>query len=611
MATLADGIYRFAAKLNHNACMAIPNWSTTAGTNVELWSHSDGNPQKWKVSTNANNSRSFQNVHSSQMLTLPNGLVQNYAVFKQWPSNNTISQTFTIVDAGIENGVQYWFIKYFGNSNYVVDYLGGSTNNANDVVLFQYHGMDSQKWEAIPDTMIDDGMSVPANVGLTTTTTGSKISTPAISSPTTLYPVWMASAGLFQLRYRFRYRRTGKDTYTGWNSFRSPTGVSINDGWGSDPRIQTGSDTGTSNTRHYVDGISYSMDINNYDKIETQIEVRGFDSDDNFGFGETHSVSCTSTIPIYYKPNLTLTSVTYTPDGILIPFVSSFPRNGNSITISIEKTQTEVFLVDSYTADGLGYNDTLSIPIDKINSTIVPGESIRVKASLKTSDGVSFSYTKSDVIDLSTGHGTTVSATFSVTERNGLLVNVPGTYSKVGVWLIINQDGRLLFVEADQQSTGRYVIYPPFNIPYQIYVLTQTSSTSWATKVFDRPAYKVQEGLFQWNYNTDFTSLLLDVDASRTVERDFESYVTTGRYKEVVHFGASSKVSLSCKGVILLTSDIPNSSYSDFERLAMCNYAIYRTSLGKWYKVAVTGVSDSYTWTAHQQVKIDMKEVDV
>lgn len=69
--------------VNKNQVIDMPGWSTTAGTNVDLWWENDGNNQRWRLVDKGNGIFALWNSHSRKYLQVENGSTKSGAAIEQ------------------------------------------------------------------------------------------------------------------------------------------------------------------------------------------------------------------------------------------------------------------------------------------------------------------------------------------------------------------------------------------------------------------------------------------------------------------------------------------------------------------------------------------------
>jgi hypothetical protein len=86
--------------INKNQVIDMPDWSTTAGTNVGLWWENDGNNQRWHLVEKNSGTYALWNSHSGKYLQVENGSTKSGAAIEQGNyQENLTSQRWIIETA--------------------------------------------------------------------------------------------------------------------------------------------------------------------------------------------------------------------------------------------------------------------------------------------------------------------------------------------------------------------------------------------------------------------------------------------------------------------------------------------------------------------------------
>jgi len=138
--TIADGTYRVISKKSKKV-LDVYNGGTTDGTNVDQWSWSGGNNQKWTLTHLGNGQYQALGVGSGKALEVGGNSTANGGNVQIWSWANSNSQKWTVTPTGDGN---YKFLNV--NSGKAVDVSGGSTADGANVLQWTYSGSDNQQW---------------------------------------------------------------------------------------------------------------------------------------------------------------------------------------------------------------------------------------------------------------------------------------------------------------------------------------------------------------------------------------------------------------------------------------------------------------------------------
>lgn len=604
---IPDGVYRIVSKLEPNSGAEVAGGSLAAMANIHLYHFNDTNAQKVLLTTNSDGSRRITNVKSGFVAEAAGGYMNNGTNIRQYWFNDTDSQKWFLVE--LPGG--YVKIQCKKDILYVWDVFSAQTTDRSNINIWNDNASDAQQWSIIKDSMLSTQLSIPTEIGLAESDTSGKIETPMQAGTKTWYPTWIGGPGEYQLRYRYRSRTVGTDIWTEYSDWMSPSGSTDDEGWG-DAWAPTGSDTGASNVRHGPP-LTFTIDQVTYDQIDVQVTVRRCQTNGDPTYGFVHGGSATADIKIYWDMQLTIGAVTFTPEGLSIPYNSDYLRSSKKMTIDV-KTSSKRYLVRDFLIDEprdpVG---TIVIPFDQMQGIPDDGQEITVVIKYLSYDAILYDRSVKTNITYSGGHGTTVTAAWEDGDGYTAVVDL-GTHQSTGAWIVYERGDGTQLIPGDPipDEPGKYRLYPPFGSDYKAYLMVKDSDSVWATEVETRPKLKsltLPPGFYIWNYDdNDYTILVLDAEYNNTVERDYEAYLTAGRRGEAIYFGESSKRPHSLTGHVVPEFELEHSSYSDFERLSMCNYALFRTPTGGIFNVAVVSTSDSSTWTRYKKWDIEMRE---
>lgn len=599
---IADGVYRIETAMDVNV-MDIDGISQANKANLMICAPNSGNNQKFKLTTNGSYRQLFA-CHSNKVLEVFGRLTAvSGDNISQYTSNNGVNQKWTLEDSTDSAGAACVIIRSAMNAGFVMDAAYKTNKSGDNVMLGAYNGGDNQKWVFHKDCYYDASLPVPSAIGLAYEVNGKKATGRSIHGTRTLYPAWVGQNGGYQLRYRTKGRKTDTDSWSGWSAWKSPTGATTDSGWGN-VWAQTGSVSGSKSVK-YGAGIDFTVDQGTYDKLQVQVEIRRFNANGSSTMGATVGGSATGTINIYFAPVVTFGNISFAPDGLRVPYASDYTRNPNKLNLTLKvggKT-----LVRNYQVTQKAYDDTVTIPFSKLAFIPDDGASCSIACTFITPDGISFARNATKPIRYSTGHGSSISATWATADGYAETVSL-GSHALSAVWLQIDRGGQSEFVECEEISTGKFSVVPPIGVSYKVFCMTQDSSDVWATRLFTRGKL-IAPLQYMWNYDGLWTALALDAEMDKTTDRDYENHITSGRRTEVVHFGEGSAVPITVNGSVVPLANVQNANYDDFERLATCDYAVFRTPIGGWYRVAVVSVNESMEWTKYKKVSVKMREV--
>ena len=146
--TLKDGIYKIKANVGTNMYLDIDGGSKEPGANLQIWSKSDVDQQKFKVTYLNNGYYKITAVHSGQVLDVNDAEKTNGTNVKQYTDTGSDAQQWTIK----KEGDYYTLVSKCNSLN--LDIAGGASQEGTNVQMYEGNGSDAQKFkfEAIEDS---------------------------------------------------------------------------------------------------------------------------------------------------------------------------------------------------------------------------------------------------------------------------------------------------------------------------------------------------------------------------------------------------------------------------------------------------------------------------
>lgn len=618
---MEQGVYYIATYQALSQILDVTSASTSNEASIILYENHQGNNQRFLLQNIDSTYMSLRAVNSNKVVDVFGNRAADRTDVIQYTWHNGNNQLWEPVDSSTctINGQNYVskVLRSKMRDSLVLDASGAKSNNNTNVIVYTYHGGNNQKWVFVKDTRHDSSFAVPANIGLATSTTGGRNTTISCNStPVTFYPYWQCQGSYWQLRWRWRGRKTGTSTWSGWTNWYSISNTSVpngstNDlGWGNAWTYNV-SATGNGSERRSSRGISVNIDQGTYDKKEIQIEVRQFAPNNIKLDGvsiSTHGSSATQTVNAVYRPTLSCQEISFSPTGLQVPITSDFKRNGNTALIN-SITVNGKTLVSNFKASNLSYTGNgaiVEIPIS--NLSFIPNDNDTAKMSVKytTIDGT-WTYNLNPKIKYNTSHGLTLSPVFTNADGWTERAKLNGTYTDSHCWLMVENEGRTSFSECEKDSSGRFIIVPPLNKPYTLFFSAETSS-AWGTLSVVRPAIQGCK-YFLFNWDEEYAVLPWDANVSWGLSRDANVIQTQGRYFESVFFGKGSSRQININGRLLDNDGVDRSSFFDFEKLSVSDYAIVRFPTGERFDAAIEKVNFSYSNRRYRDVSVTCREV--
>jgi uncharacterized protein YycO len=118
------------------------SWSQTAGAQMQIWSHTGGDNERWDLFTMDGTNWYIQSRYSEMYVAVPGGAVYNGAPIIQWTYTGGNEQKWRLVS--YSDG-SYQFRSAL-NTNYVIDVTSASTANATKLQLYSRNDTPAQRW---------------------------------------------------------------------------------------------------------------------------------------------------------------------------------------------------------------------------------------------------------------------------------------------------------------------------------------------------------------------------------------------------------------------------------------------------------------------------------
>lgn len=598
---LAKGVYRVSSKLKDAQCIDVSGASTSNSANVQLYASNDTNAQKLYLGVDGGGNADFRFLHSGKMLDVAGGVAQLRRNVQQYEYNDSRAQDWKLEDAAATatvNGVATpcYYIRSRLNQGYVLDAENGQNRNGTNLQLFTMNSTAAQQWCFRKDSFLDEKLAVPSGVGAVLATDAAGTSprkTIGVSASTLAYPSWRCAGSSFQARWRYRGRYTGTSDWSGYSRWRSLAGLDSDEGWG-DAWSKNVSASGSGALKRAATALSVGVDQGTYDRKEFQIEVRSFGSRE-WPAGAVavpqHGHSCVGTLNAVWRPTLTVDDVTFTSDGLLIGYSSDFERNGNSVTLQRLRTPRGYLTKRPLSFDGLAPSGTLTVPFAELAFMPSENEQVAFSGKLTTIDcSRTQSFDKKIAYD--TSHGLTVSLSQTRADGYEVLAKIGGAYAEGECHICFEQDGEIRLSECEAIADGFRVV-PPFGRSYSLFAKARRSDGAWGAR--EEPGLVVEGSKHLFTFDGGYFEAPLSTapfdTPRRSVEKNCESFLLDGKPFESVFFGEGAKSGVSFECVVPCSGGEfgANTSMEAFDRLAACDYAVYRSPYGERRDVAILG----------------------
>lgn len=425
------------------------------------------------------------------------------------------------------------------------------------------------------------------------------------SGTTTFYPQWTAANTnpVYEMRYRSRrYDMDGNlaedwSSWTGWSKVIASAQLNSKKKFTGTMRSQTAISTPSG-----VDNASYS-------RAEIQVQARLTSAKNSAGYNHTsvtHGAAVSQVINQWCAPSLSITAAIYSPDGLALTYATDYTIAGSSIVINeIIDTTSGVTLLADYEFTGQDYVGDLYLNCNELYGTPAANDTIRVTATITEENGiVKRTVTQTLTVSYDASWGLTLNPTYTATDRLTIEASVA---SQPTIQLFLERpllDGGTRWVECEKLSddgiTAKFEIVPPYGEAPKLMWVAVASNATWTSEITAPSGAQVDSDCLSWywvNEQGEPRAAILKYSGNSLfqpaddITPPANKFITTGREYPVFRYSKSVERALDVKGVIIDGESDINCTLADFESMATANHCIYRQPDGKWYQVAITGLS--------------------
>lgn len=545
------------------------------------------------------------------------------------------SQLWAIQPVSGKNSLEYngtIYQKYTikaRSGNFYMDIAGNKAQSNSNVQLAAPSTKTSQQFIFSLTSSDDTDMDEPGEIRELNFSVDNDGVNPSMITLSNL--TFQSSYEQFQARYCVR-TYSDKTTYTTGPWMNVADDSTTNDGWGIPGKP----------TFEYipVDGIvripfskEYSLGGSSEAFSRTIIfNIRGFVDEDSSGY-PAHGPTRRSEVVLAQNPTVSVRSSSVYADtsandiGILTVL-------GDSLGDGCQILRGRLL-----SSDGIPISDWVSRSSMRIFHSAVEtlyrfpnnGEGIYFEYAMLATNGTyvsglvnrSFTY----------GEGVTPDVIYSDDDSERVFVEIDSTPYAFCLYSISDIDqSRLAIAEKTLSASGktRWVLTPPLNVNFDIYVMTSNDNVSWA---FTKTDGYISSHLFVWNWTSsgsttkfdEFASIIVNFDVPPQQTRSFTTGLQFSKPMARRHPVGFSDVTidsdLSIEGTIVDPSanyvafgPLPNHSSVEYIRnlvsLSGNNiHPVYRTPLGDWYTVGVESINLSSKEIGYTTVSITQRSV--
>lgn len=125
------------------SALDVQGWGTDNGTNIQIWSSTGGNNQKFKAILVSNGYYTFYDVNSGKVLDVSCGIALSGINIQLYEYNGTAAQLWRLIDAG--GG--YYYLQSKINPSYYLDVNGAGNSDGTNIQLYKGNGSAAQKFK--------------------------------------------------------------------------------------------------------------------------------------------------------------------------------------------------------------------------------------------------------------------------------------------------------------------------------------------------------------------------------------------------------------------------------------------------------------------------------
>lgn len=606
---LADGVYRFMPSNAQNVSVGV----TGKAGDVQIYMHAnaDTNYQRWIVKkTSATSGQTYISSRGDGWKATAVSTANGADIRLGDDSHGNLQKWVVVQDGtGTFNGQNYPLveIRCVAGVNLVWDAQGGVPTTKVNTKLISHTENDgpNQKWLAVPESWLDSSIPAPSDCKVAYSSGGNPVWNLWTRSTQNFVPAFKSTGKQFQMRYRTRSRlaTSGDTVFGGWSAWKSISNNSTAlDGWG----VETSPNCAvvSSGGRYYAKAIPITLSVTGNDCVEVQYQVREWRKASSTDI--SHGNVATFTGRVKWKPQLTVSSIRWSPDGYRLYYSSDQKRDNNdftvySVTVTDATTHTAIPVFSGeYTINDVPRSGSMVIPASTATYIPNPGDTVSVTGRWTNVDGAynkaEETFTKTLTYDTGRNPGL-ISATMAVDDAYMLDANANlSDGSLYELYIDYESDGQKLHVFTSEDGTWK--VPPAFYKPFTATVVVK-KGTQWdiEKQVFD--AISPRPRIFLFNYQKDngdwgFFQLFSDVEKSASIQRsianDYRADNTMGgSRRQDVHFGYGRQESGVVTGTHLKdSSEFPTGVIWPMET-GQSRYCWLRPANSEVYRVAITG----------------------
>lgn len=583
----SGGVYELRSMLDTTMALDVAGGSSTKGANVQLYKANGTNAQKVYL-TDEGDGWSIRNIGSGMYVDVAGGAAASGTNVQIYTDNDTRAQRWDVVRIGSAEveGVSCATVQLgaFNADGLLMDVRGAMTTNKANIRIYTANASDAQLFALLPTEAEDPNMPAPSGIGLAPAVGAEGAQT--VPAAGRLYPTWAcptswASSGANHYDWRWSSRELGADgswgAWSEWGAWSAP-GVTVR------------------GDRAWVtDGLPGTVQGK---ALQYQIQVR------SVGVGEAssvHSQAASEAVTVHAVPDLAVTGLTWTRDGLEIAYSSDYPGTLQFDVRSVESAGLPI-VAEPYRT---GYADpagAVTVPVGAVNAFPSDGSTATVRLSVSTDVARSQDVREFADVPVTVPEG---GLALELSEASRTADGVLTVAANMGAAAYIVCEGR-----AYALGTAASWSFPaPYGTPFEVRAYA-TSGADWGVASLSYPDGSGADARSHgWLGPAGPVTLALrrGEDAEQTVEvqADASTANLAGRSRPAYFFGT---VREAFRPVAAVLVEGETAAWEDVEAL-VGGRCIYRPPYGGLRKVAVTAARGDRTLRT-TNVTIEQAEVD-
>lgn len=621
LAPIPSGTYEIVSALDTGLALDVRGGSTANGTPIQVYTRNDGESQRFLLKATSDDNGLVNIIPyvtasgSKKVDASGNGTVDataKGASVQLWESTGSHNQNWLMVRNGTveRNGVDYPAYAFRceaskGTDNLQMDVYNANREKSTKVIVWPASSDKNQAWDLIPKPVTTSSLASPTSGGLAPSSGGAATPRAAVAAGSfSQYLTWVGDGADWKVRYRTRTRTASmsNNERSAWGNWQNVYGSLANSGL--DSAVQANCATASGHGRKYSPKpVTGSMSASGTDLTEVQFEVTRFlpASKSANGFAcQSGTLACTAAVAL--KPAVALNDFEYGGSGCTVAVkVTGVARGGNTVALTAKRANgSALFTNVSFSNVAAGEGVSLTVPPRRLSGAPTKGEAVKVTATVLTCDSVSSGTASASLTCQYEGQRDD----FGTLSASGTTASFKTDKSDVSAWLVVPYGHGKVQSEVDDLSR----ILPPIGGPWQLMV-KDNDLGKW--QVFDGEELSARG----YRVASPDGSRELVVELSQespgprfqpTYQRAHNAFTTSGREREVVTFGATTKAAFTLKGD--LVGDSLDAMREEFDYIVHCGHAVFRSPAGYWARVAVESGTIDYSGKRSSEVSLDLRE---